>query len=422
MFSKYGGKMKKIKLLFFASFLSLMSFSVSAVDITIARFFGECEDAGSDTTVTSGEACIIQSIINAFDEQNPDINVTTEHLDWGQTYNILQTRYADKSAPDIHIMHRHRIPQFSTIGAIADLSGELEKYGMDSGDIVPMMMDALTYDGGMWGLPLDIHAGLFHTNLDLMAKAGLVKDGKPIYPTSPEEMLEHARACKAVGADYIASGQVRTVFSLVWQQNSNFFDGKKATLNTDEVKDSVQLFLDLKEIGAYQPELDYGSAEKFFMDGNSCILYNGTWVVDYYSQNVDFNYYVGSMPTLYDKGATWADSHMWSIPATLKSSSPEKYDAVMKLAKFMWDHSIDWSRTGHMSYRSSVINSDAYKSLPHRTEYASTADIMTDTPHSVNYGAIISLIDSEIQAIILGEKELDKTLKDANNKLKKLIR
>jgi ABC-type glycerol-3-phosphate transport system substrate-binding protein len=47
---------------------------------------------------------------------------------------------------------------------------------------------------------------------------------------------------------------------------------------------------------------------------------------------------------------------------------------------------------------------------------------MNDTPHSVNYGAIISLIDSEIQAIILGEKELDKTLKDANNKLKKLIR
>ena len=269
MFSKYGGKMKKIKLLFFASFLSLMSFSVSAVDITIARFFGECEDAGSDTTVTSGEACIIQSIINAFDEQNPDINVTTEHLDWGQTYNILQTRYADKSAPDIHIMHRHRIPQFSTIGAIADLSGELEKYGMDSGDIVPMMMDALTYDGGMWGLPLDIHAGLFHTNLDLMAKAGLVKDGKPIYPSSPEEMIEHARACKSVGADYITSGQVRTVYSLAWQQNSNFFEGKKATLNTDEVKNAVQLFLDLKEIGAYQPELDYGSAEKFFMDGNA---------------------------------------------------------------------------------------------------------------------------------------------------------
>ena len=167
-----------------------------------------------------------------------------------------------------------------------------------------------------------------------MAKAGLVKDGKPIYPTSPAEMLEHASACKAVGADYLASGMTRAVYSLTWQQNANFFEGKKATLNTDAVKNVVQLYLDLKAAGAYQPELDYGSAEKFWMDGNSCILYNGTWVVGHYSQNVDFNYYVGPMPTIYDKGATWADSHMVN-PASLKSSSPEKYDAVMKLAKFM---------------------------------------------------------------------------------------
>ena len=318
-------------------------------------------------------------------------------------------------------MHRHRIPQFSSIGAIADLTGELEKYGMDSSDIVPMMMDALTYEGGMWGIPLDIHAGLFHTNMDLMAKAGLVKDGNPIYPSSPEELMEHARMCKAVGADYVSSGMARAVYSLTWQQGSNFFEGKKATLDTEEVRNAVNLYLQMASEGMYTPEHDYGAAEKYWMDGNSCILYNGTWVVDYYSQNVDFDYHVGSMPTIYEKGATWADSHMWSIPASLKSSSPDKYDAVMKLSKFMWDHSIDWSRTGHMSYRTSVINSDAYKNLPNRTEYASTADIMTDTPHSVNYGAIVDLLDSEINAIMIGEKDID-TLKAANNKLKKLIR
>ena len=49
--------------------------------------------------------------------------------------------------------------------------------------------------------------------------------------------------------------------------------------------------------------------------------------------------------------------HMWSVPADLKSRDPAKYDAVMKLNKFMWDNSINWSRTGHMSYRASVIAS-----------------------------------------------------------------
>ena len=58
--------------------------------------------------------------------------------------------------------------------------------------------------------------------------------------------------------------------------------------------------------------------------------------------------------------------------------------------------------------------------LPHRTEYASTADIMTDT--SINYGAIVQLLDTEIGAIMLGEKDMDSGLKAANNQLKKLLR
>ena len=117
--------MNKILIFVSSIFVFFSAYSVQAVDITIARFFGDCDDAGSDTTTTTGEACIIQSIINAFNDANPDINVTTEVLDWGMTYEILQTRYGDKNPPDLHIMHRHRIPQFASIGAIADLKGEI---------------------------------------------------------------------------------------------------------------------------------------------------------------------------------------------------------------------------------------------------------------------------------------------------------
>ena len=35
----------------------------AAQDITLGRFFGACEDAGTDTKASTGEACIIQSTI-----------------------------------------------------------------------------------------------------------------------------------------------------------------------------------------------------------------------------------------------------------------------------------------------------------------------------------------------------------------------
>ena len=75
-----GGKMKKI-LMMFSVFFSLITFNAyAATDITVARFFGDCEDAGNDPTTTTGEACIIASIINAFDAQNPDINLSLIHI------------------------------------------------------------------------------------------------------------------------------------------------------------------------------------------------------------------------------------------------------------------------------------------------------------------------------------------------------
>jgi len=421
--------MKKI-LMFFAVFFSLITFNAyAATDITVARFFGDCEDAGNDPTTTTGEACIIASIINAFDAQNPDINVTQEVLDWGMTYEILQTRYADKNAPDLHIMHRHRIPQFAGIGVIADLSGELEAYGMDSGDIVPAMMDALTWNGGMWGIPLDIHANLMHTNMDAMSAAGLVNNGKPVYPTSSDEMLEHAKACSDAGYEYMAFQMadgflgIRALYALIRQQGSNRFDGNKPMVDTPEVRKAINAFKQLVDAGYINTGYGYGDAQKMWMDGGACILINGTWVVDYYGDNVDFGYYVGNFPSLFGgNSATWADSHMWSVPADLKSRDPAKYDAVMKLNKFMWDNSINWSRTGHMSYRASVIASDAYKNLPHRDEYAETANIMADTPHAEKYGAIQDLVGNNLIAILTGNKEMDATLKDVQNKMKKLLR
>ena len=105
---------------------------------------------------------------------------------------------------------------------------------------------------------------------------------------------------------------------------------------------------------------------------------NGTWVVDFYTaeaakEEVGLNnYYVADFPTLFETGATWADSHMWAIPSTLDG---DKKTAALKVLAFINDHNIDWARTGHMAVRTSVVESDAYTSLPHRDEYTGTAAI-----------------------------------------------
>ncbi|WP_127563059.1 extracellular solute-binding protein [Nioella ostreopsis] len=406
----------------------------SAQELTLGRFFGACEDAGTDTSVSVGEACIIQSIINAASAEIDGVTVDTLPTDWGNYYDQIIAAYAGGTPPDIHVLHRHRIPQFAGLGALADLSDDLAAAGIDVTDWAPAALDAVSYNGGIYGVPMDFHANLWHVNMDLMTAAGLVDDnGAPILPSSPEELLEHAQMMHdATGLDYLAADfaqfpiGVRLVLALMWQQDANIFDGDTATIDTEAARNSVTAITQLFDAGLANPQLNYADSQQAFLNGEAAILVNGTWVVDFYTAeaaNEDValsNYYVADFPTLFDQGATWADSHMWAIPSSLQDNEAE-YQAALQVLAFINDHNIDWARTGHMAVRNSVLESEAYANLPHRSEYSGTAAIARDTPPSANYGAIQDVLNRELQAIWLTGKSVDDALADAQAEVQDLL-
>jgi multiple sugar transport system substrate-binding protein len=418
--------MRKTLLTAAAALMLASAPAAHATDITLGRFFGACEDAGADTKASVGEACIIQSIINAYSAADNGVTVETLPTDWGNYYDQIKASYAGGTAPDVHVLHRSRLAEFASIGALADLTDDLAGAGIDTTDWADKALEGVTHNGKVYGVPMDFHANLWHVNMDIMAEAGLVKDGKPVLPTSPEELLAQAKQVKEkTGKNYLTADfaqfpiGVRVVMALVWQQGSNVFEGDEATVNTPEAKKAVEAITQLFDAGLANPKLNYADSEKGFLNGDAAILVNGTWVVDAYTAqatNADSalaNYYVADFPTLFGKGATWADSHMWAIPASVKANSPEKYQAALGFLSFLNDHNVDWARTGHMSVRKSVLASGEYNALPHRDEYAGTAIIAADAPASANYGAIQDAMNRELQAIWLTGKDIVTALQDA---------
>lgn len=408
----------------------------TAQEVTLGRFFGACEDAGTDTTTSVGEACIIQSIINAASEQIDGVTVNTLPTDWGNYYDQIKAAYAGGTPPDIHVLHRSALAEFAGLGALADLTDDLAAVGIDPGDWADAAHDAVTVDGRIMAVPMDFHANLWHVNMDLMEQAGLVDDdGAPILPTSPEELLEQAQMVRdATGQDYLAADfaqfpiGVRLVLSLMWQQGENIFteDGT-ATIDTEAARNAISAITQLFDAGLANPQLNYADSQQAFLNGEAAILVNGTWVVDLYDAEAAdpdvalSNYYVADFPTLFGEGATWADSHMWAIPASVQRDDPETYQAALQVLAFINDHNIDWARTGHMSVRNSVLSSEAYAALPHRAEYAGTAQIARDTPPSDRYGAIQDVLNREFQAIWLTDKPVGDALGDAEMDVQDLL-
>ena len=382
-----------------------------------------------------GEACIIQSIINAYDAADNGVDVETLPTDWGNYYDQLKAMYAAGNAPDVHVLHKHALPELASLGALADLTDDLAAAGIDSADWTETGEAAVTYDGRVYAVPLDAHANLWYVNLDIMEAAGLLNDdGTPMMPSSPAELLEQAAAVKeATGHDYLSADfaefpiGVRLVLALVWQQDSELFADGEANVDSDAARNAIDAIVNLFDDGYADPTLNYADSLQKFMDGEAAVLVNGDWVVNQLDDQIASgqialsSLYVADFPTLFGTPATWADSHAWSIPASLKADDPEKYQAALGLLAWIYDHGLDWSRTGHLSISRSVANSAEYAALPHRDEYANTVNIARDVQPTVRYDAIQDVLNRAFQSIWLTDTSVDEALSNADVEVQDLL-
>ena len=420
------GYQKKLYALLSVTLLSgIFALPSAAADIKLFRFFGDCaNDFGTVTDIAkaTGECGIIQVLTNKFNAENKiGAKVTTQTVDWNAYYDLLSATYTTNNIPDVAVMHRSVLPNFASRGLLTPLGADLTNAGVDMKDWVPVARDAVTVDGKVYAIPFDVHALLVHVNVDLMKQAGLVDaDGKPIMPKSAEELIEQGKKFKAAtGKTYIATEansssamMLRFFDSLVWQQGSDVIavDGKASTIDTPQGLKAAELIKSIFAEGLSNKAFDYAGAEQAFLNGEAGLLLNGTWPVDNYDTQAKSgkvglkNYVVTNLPKLFDKDATWGDDHEWTIPVNA-NRTPEQYQAAVAFLKFLNDNNFEWSRTGHLSVRQSVIDSEAFKALPHRSEYAATAQAAHALPQIQGQRAIQDAMLSELNAIWLTDTD-----------------
>lgn len=411
------------------------------VTVTLSRFFGACEDQlpedPTDVAAAVGECPIISTLINNFNAENEgEIFIDVQGTEWGSYYDQLNATFAGGNAPDIAVMHRTRLLDYQARNLVMPLGDIFATAGVDVSEFADTAEDAITIDGEPYALPFDLHTLLWHVNVDIMAEAGLVDEaGNVMLPSSPEELLEHAAMVKeATGVDYIAMDAtqfplgVRAVFALIWQQGGDLLneDGTAAAINSDEGRTALETMNSLFANDYANDTYDYATSEAAFLNGESAILINGTWVVDFYTaQAADeevalSNYVVSDFPTLFDTGATWSDTHMWAV-TNAAAGDDAKLAAIGSFLAYLNDNNVEWARTGHVSIRETVLESDGYQSLPHRDEYVGTAEIARAFPRVLGYQRLEDILQEEFQAVWVTGKSIDDALADAESRMAGII-
>lgn len=402
--------------------------------LKLARFFGDCDDTTegvTDVSQATTECEVIQILTNKFNAENEQ-GIRIERLggaEWGTYYDALNTSFAGGNPPDVAVMHGSNMPDYTSRGLLQPLEQYFADYGIDPQDWTPPARGAVQNDGEYYGVAFDLHANLAHVNADIFREAGLVDgNGDPILPSSREEFFEQAEIVKEeTGNLYFATDAsqfpigVRLMFTLVWQQGSDLVaaDGSRGTVDTPEAREAVDFMLQMFEEGYADPNYNYTAAQEAFLSGEAAILHNGTWAVDQYRREADFDYRALDFPTLYEEPAVWANSHMWVLPAKRNNA---KYEAAMHFLAFLYDHVYDWAAgTGHLAPRASVLESDELNSVPQRENYSETADIAKLVPSIENWQAVEDILKEEIEATWLTDKSVDAALAAADSRINRVL-
>jgi len=406
--------------------------------IYLQRFFGECTaEYGTATNLAKveGECGIITTMINKFNAENHGTRVSQNVVAW-PGYPQLTAQVAAKDPPDMVTMHTGVMSDYAAKGLIEPLEPYLREAGIDPASFTDASRRAVTLNGRVYGLPWDTHGGLFHINLALFKKAGLMRDGKPILPRSAEELLQHARQFKArTGKPYLIQSlvgdpayQTRNMYTYLMAQDAVIFpDANHIRLRTPEARRVATFFRRINQERLGTLNQDTPAAIASFMNGEGGIYPTGTWMIGQFEQEANTpgrllykSYGVYPYPRLWGRHASFVSGHAWVVPT--RERSPEQRAAMARFFRFLADHNFDWARTGHLPAFRSVVDSPQFKALPHRQDIAPLASIGQPLPGYVQrQSAIEGLVGEELAAAVNGQKPIERALADAERRVNNLL-
>lgn len=423
--------------------LAAIQFGCAKVDerteLRIQRFFGACDAVygkSTDIAAAEGECGIMTTIINRFAAENPDIKVDVNVVFW-PGYDQLTAQLAANDAPDLVTMHGSVISDYQARDLLEPLTRPLGEIGVNIEDLTPAARKAATIDGELYGLPIDTWALLWHINMNLFHKAGLVKNGEPVMPQTVDQLLEQAEIFKRrTGRPYLVQATAneyasftRNFYTFVMQQNGVLYeDARNANFKTEEARRTLALFREIHERGLTTKNQDYSAAVSSFLNGGGGVFLVGTWMVGTFDaashvagHALENGYAVRPYPALFERNVTYADGHNWVMPKD-PGRTPQEHETAQRFLKFFAEQNFHWSRTGHLPVFSSIIESKEWRALPHREGLAVLAQTATPLPKDIRRQfPIDTVVGQEAAAGIAGVKSIEQTLADMDRRVDAIL-
>lgn len=310
------------RLLFLLVCLSLLLvLPAAAQDVTTVRYFtfSAAPDYLED----------LDTIIAAFETENPGINIEVETAPFADYFTLLQAGVASGDAPDVFELNYENFVTYAANGALLDISG------LTSADapFYPRALEAFQYDGQQMALPATFSTVLLFYNADLFDEADIA------YPTPEwtwDDAIVAAEAIGALGDDtwgLFSPTQFWEFYKKAAQNGDcSFFNAEmtESTINSSACVSTLEMMVSFMDNGLMPTaaELSGVSDSELFLSGNLGMLVTGIWMFGAF-QDATFEWDVQIEPAINQH------AHHFFANGVAVSATTEHSEAAAAWAAFM---------------------------------------------------------------------------------------
>ncbi|MEU6728963.1 extracellular solute-binding protein [Nonomuraea wenchangensis] len=224
---------------------------------------------GDDETAT------FQKAADLYHQKHPNVTVKVQTLSWDDAYAKLLAAATSRTGPDILSGGMTWTIQFGARGAMVDLRG----HGIDAlkGQAQPAQWEsAVSPDGSVYGVPLDMSTLALYYRTDLLDKAGIDAP-----PKTWEELVKDIATLRASGVKKPYSqdwGNLDWIgyFNYLYQAGGAFYTPDcKPSLDTPQAERALTYWVDLyRKHGAPTATVEGSDA----LDTGTAMVVAGNWI------------------------------------------------------------------------------------------------------------------------------------------------
>jgi multiple sugar transport system substrate-binding protein len=389
---------------------------------------------------TGPDGKTMETIVNRFRQENPDIAVSQQLIPWGTYYDKLTLSLAYGGAPDVFIIHAARLPEFASFGVLRPLDGLLDTgpTPLTAADFAPVPWKATFYRGTQYALPLDVHPIGLYYNEALFEKAGIVDAaGKARPPRTWEEFLDAARRMtRDTDGDGVPN---EWGFVFTWQR-TNFLtfaaqfgggiltpDNGHAAMNSPQNIEAAHRMRDLIYRHRVAPRPEGVDAWLAFRQGRVGMAMEGVYMLSSLEDQKGLRFAGAPVPRFGVQPGVWGGSHLLASPlpreddGSSAAARQERIAAAGRFMRYLSDHNIAWAKGGQVPVRRDAQASPEFRALPIPYAFARQVSDVVYEPLIPKGAALFPFVDPAIEAVLLDLQTPEDAFNDAQRRLEQVL-